>query len=320
MIRFVSTRSHAYTIDEIRKHPDAVGLTHIDYDQLIASRSLQPATTVFTDFDRLSAWDLELAARIQRQLVAHGVPTLNDPARVKTRHALLRALHEAGVNDFNAYRLDEAVRPERYPVFLRRERGHGKPLGGLLADADALDRAIEDALTRGVPESSLLIVEYAAEPAAPGLFRKLSTYRIGDRSFAGTCVHDDQWLVKYGKMGGATPALYADELRIVRENPYGDPVQRAFELAGIEYGRADFGLVRGRVQVYEINTNPHVRLGGPHPSPLRMESQRLVLTRLFEALRTLDTGHGGAPIRLEDRALARQRGWFGRRRMTRYVP
>lgn len=318
MIRFVTTRAHASTLSELRRA--AVAVRHVDYDRLIATRRLRPATTLFTDFDRLSAWDLELAARIQRRLAAAGVRTLNDPARVKTRHALLRALHEAGVNSFNAYRLDERVRPARYPVFLRRERGHGQPLGPLLADADALDRAVDAALESGIPESSLLVVEYAAEPAAPGIFRKLSTHRVGDRFFAGTCVHDDQWLVKYGRLGGATPALYEDELRIVREDPYREPLRRAFEIAAIEYGRADFGLVRGRVEVYEINTNPTLRSGKPHPSPLREESQRLVWSQLLDALRALDLPHDRRPVTLEGRDFARERDWLGRRRRDRYAP
>lgn len=319
MLRVVTTRRHASTLSTIRKERSRVRILHADYDRLIAARRLRPLPTIFTDFDRLSAWDLELAARIRRQLAAHGARTLNDPARVKPRHALLRALHEAGVNDFNAYRLDEAVRPSRYPVFLRRERGHGAPLGGLLPDADALDRAVEEALSNGVPESSLIVVEYAAEPAAPGLFRRLSTYRVGARLFAGTCVHDGQWLVKYGVFGGATQALYEDELRIVRENPYSEPLQRAFEIAAIEYGRADFGLVDGRVQVYEINTNPTLRAGGPHPSPLRMESQRLVWEQLLDALRALEGVAPAGRIRLTGRDFERERGWLGRRR-TRYAP
>jgi len=61
------------------------------------------------------------------------------------------------------------------------------------------------------------------------------------------------------------PELYDEELRIVRENPYGSAVAAAFELAGIEYGRADFGLVDSKVQLYEINSNPHDFHGVPNP-------------------------------------------------------
>jgi hypothetical protein len=241
------------------------------------------------------------------------VPVLNDPARVRTRFALLRALHEAGVNDFNVYRVDEGVKPSRYPVFLRRAAGHGKPLSELLADSDALARARDAALEAGVPESSLLIVEYAAEPVIPGVFRKLALSRIGARLLPQACVHDNQWLVKYGELGAATPELYADECRIVRENPYAESIGRAFEIAGIEYGRADFGIVRGRVQVYEINTNPTVRRGLPHPDPQRSENLARIWDDHLAALRALDPGPLPGPrVELRDPRLRRHQGWLDR--------
>ncbi|MEI9988362.1 MAG: hypothetical protein WDN69_37845 [Aliidongia sp.] len=102
-------------------------------------------------------------------------------------------------------------------------------------------------------------------------------------------MHDTQWLVKYGKNGIATPELYADELRITRDNPFRPAVEAAFDLARIEYGRADFGLIGGRVQLYEINTNPTINLPTEHPSPYRIESQKILRDNLFAALRAIDT-------------------------------
>ena len=322
MIRFLVTRGHERTLERVRADARAPRVETLDYDRAFAERRLARALTVFTDHDRLSSWDLELAAVLHRSLAAAGVPVANDPARVKTRFALLRALHEAGINDFNAYRADEGVKPARYPVFLRREAGHGKPVSELLTDWDALAHARDAALAQGVPESSLLIVEYAAEPARPGVFRKLAVSRIGAQLLPQACVHDDHWLVKYGRTGCATPELYAEEERIVRENPYAEPLARAFAIAGIDYGRADFGLVGGRVQIYEINTNPTVRLGLPHPDPQRSAN----LTRIWEAhlaaLRALDPGAlPGAPVALRDPRLRRHQGWLDRyTRRGRAVP
>jgi len=285
VIRLVVTRGHAYTHAAVLADRRAPRLEILDYDRLLASRRVPRTTHVFADLDRLGAFDLELAALVRRRLSRKGVRVLNDPARAKTRFALLRALHEAGLNDFNAYRVDERVRPSRYPVFLRRERGHGRPLSDLIGDWDGVCRAVDRAVSRGIPESGLLIVEFAAEPVLPGLFRRLSMWRIGERLVAAPIVHQDGWLVKYGRLNAATPALYDEELAIVRENPFEPALRKAFEIADIEYGRADFGLLRGRPQVYEINTNPQIAPGAAHPSAVRMESQRVAWERYLEALR-----------------------------------
>jgi len=246
---------------------------------------------------------------------------LNDPAAFRTRWGLLRALHEAGINDFNAYRADEALRPSRYPVFIRRDHGHRAPLSDLLPDWDATRRAIDAAVADGVPHSRILIVEYAAEPAEPDLFRKLSVARVGDRYTPQLCGHDDNWLVKRGKRGGASEALYEDENRIVRENPFAEELAPAFDLAGLDYGRADFGLVGGRVQVYEINSNPHLPTAAPHPVPLRVETQRLAWEQLRAALNALAArAPDGPALRIRHSKLAPyQRRWYARAR-GRFVP
>ncbi|HEY8155840.1 MAG TPA: hypothetical protein VII72_17045 [Myxococcota bacterium] len=321
MIRFVMTRGHERTHTKVVKDPAAPRIELLHYDGLFASRQLPRAAYVFTDLDRLAPWDLELAAAVHRDLAAAGLPVLNDPARARTRFALLRALHEAGLNDFNAYRLDEGVRPTRYPVFLRRAAGHGRPLSKLLADWSEAQGAIDRALARGIPESGLLLIEYAAEPVAPGLFRKLALSRIGSLWVPQICVHDERWLVKYGKAACATPELYEEEFQIVSGNPFAEPVQRAFEIAGIEYGRADFGLVGGRVQIYEINTNPTLKPGTNHPVARRAESLRLVWKNHMAAFRELDPGPlPGDPVALRSPRLLRHQGLLGRLIRSRETP
>jgi hypothetical protein len=321
MLRFLTTRDHAYTLSALRADPGAPPVESVAYERLLGARRLPRAVYLFTDLDRLPSWELELAAVVYRRLARLGVPVLNDPARVKPRGALLRALHEAGLNDFNAYRLEEAILPQRYPVFLRRESGHGEPLTGLLHDRDSLDAAVETAVGQGVPVGSILIVEYAGEPTAAGVFRKLALQRVGERLVPQLCVHDEHWLVKYGVPGGATPGLYADEARILRDNPFAESVGEAFRIAGIEYGRADFGVVQGRVQVYEINTNPMLRPGGSHPSEQRMANQRSAWSQLLDALRDLDPGSlSGRPVRLRDERLRPYQSWRARLLGRRPVP
>lgn len=290
MIYLVTSAEHAYThkclLDE-----ETVDVQLMDYAAIFPGADLPPlATYILTDFDRLAAWQLRQVARFYRWHMTRGGSALNDPARVLSRYGLLRRLKRKGINAFDAYRVEEGVAPRKWPVFLRSEGTHGPPISGLLANRQELASAVQTAVDEGYPLATLLVVEYAAEPVRPGLFRKFSVFRIGDRLIGYTCVHDDQWVVKQGKPGIAPPELYDEEYECVRDNPYADAVRPAFELAGIEYGRMDFGIVEGRPQIYEINTNPELKLRpSPSPVPRRNESYDLFRRNYLEALKAIDS-------------------------------
>jgi hypothetical protein len=287
VIVFVVTPEHPYTVQDIVEQSPGPKVKVTTYDELFGLSQVPLATYIFTDLDRLPLWRVHQAAIIYRQLRQAGARVLNDPARAPSRFGLLRQLYRCGINSFNAYRVEEGLIPKSWPVFLRCEGGHDAPLTDLMHDWDEARRAVDTAIADGAPLTSLLLVEYAAEPVAPGLFRKLSMYRLGDTYVAGHCVHEGNWLVKYGTKGIATPELYEDELRLIRDNPFEAALKPAFELAGIEYGRADFGLVGGKVEIYEINTNPHVKFP-TEPSPFRVESHALFRDKFYEALGRLD--------------------------------
>jgi hypothetical protein len=301
MIVFVTTRAHGYTHAPLVDCAGAPRVRVVAYEDFLAAAHAAHATYVFTDLDRLSIPDLRAAARRYRVLAAAGLRVLNDPARVRSRYGLLRALHRAGLNRFDVHRVESGDVPSRWPVFVRLDGTHEPPVTGLLSDAAALAAAVERAVAAGAPASALLVIEYAAEPVRPGLYRKLSVFRVGRASVAHTCVHDDSWLVKHGKLGVATPELYADELRIVRDNPYGPALARVFGLAGIDYGRADFGLVGGEIQTYEINSNPAISFPAEHPSPFRVEAYAVFRAAYLAALHAIDTPDGR-----DDVALARE--------------
>ena len=290
MILIVTTDDHRYTHASLRSE-SGVDVRVISYSELQKNLyALPKGTYIFTDVDRLTPPGMRQAAAYYRGLRHHGQTVLNDPARMLGRFGLLRALNRAGINDFDAYRVDALETLRRWPVFLRVDGGHGEPASGLLHNQAELDAALEECLKEGRPQSALLIIEYAAEPVAPGLFRKLSVFRVGDRLVGYTCVHDDQWVVKYGKPAIATPELYEDEYRIVATNPFADALWPVFELAGVEYGRVDFGLVGGRPQIYEINSNPDLKLR-PKPSPVarRNQSNELFRVNFLAALQDIDS-------------------------------
>lgn len=294
MIYYLSTVSHNYTHKSIEA--DVPSFRMLSYPLALARKRLDHATYIFSDYDRLSFWQLELAAHLYRQLAAAGCRVLNDPGRALQRLSLLRRLNREGANSFQAWPAEDAASVDRFPVFLRTQAAHRGVLTDLLDTPEAMLAALEGLLDEGYPLRDLMIVEYCAQPARGDLFRKLSVYRVGDAFVAAPCVHERRWAAKYGELGVADQALYDDDYRIVRDNPYGDYVRRVFDLASIEYGRIDFGLVDGRPETYEINSNPAIFETSEHPFPIRVEAAKLSHERLLAAFAALDTPSGGQPI------------------------
>jgi hypothetical protein len=307
MICFVSTGAHSYTFDQLHKFASMPAIKVWSYDRLFRARRLPRATWIFTDFDRLNFWEQELAARIHRNLVAERLLVLNDPATVAQRLALLRRLYRAGFNRFNAWSVEAEEWPERYPVFLRMQSAHRGVLTDLIPDRPSLEREIDAALGKGRPLRELMIIEYCAEPVRDALFRKLAVFRVGPHTVAGLCVHQSKWIAKDGELGIAGQQLYDDEYRIVAENRHGEEVHRAFEIGGIEFGRADFGLVGGKPQVYEINTNPTFSVIREHPFQIRVSAGRMFEEKFAAALASIDTPASGELIKVKGKVLRDQR-------------
>jgi hypothetical protein len=308
MIRFLLNRGHDYTLKKVKRSPLAPSIGLMNYDCLFRARWIKRATYVFADLDRLGYWHLELAADLYLQMKNAGLSVSNNPAHFKNRHTLLRALHAAGLNDFDAYRVHEINSIKRFPVFLRKIQGHHKPLSGLLETQEEVEKAIAAAVSAGTPEENLVLIESAAEPVRPGVYRKLAAFRIGDAIVPHLSVHDTVWLVKYGRMVDSIEDLYREEHDMLEQNPFAEHLRKVFDVAGVEYGRADFGFRQGRIQVFEINTNPDVAPGGAHPSATRVASMNLVWKKYMQALRAIDNDRGW-PIRLPDGKLQRHRAW-----------
>jgi hypothetical protein len=305
MIIFLTTSSHGYTHVMFKKHA-RFRFEPMSYTRAFRAERLPRATYIFADMDRLGFWELEMAARLYRVLKAAGLRVLNDPATVRQRFSLLRELKFRGINRFGAWSADDSSRPACFPLFLRTQSAHRGNLTDLLQDEAAVQAAITDALKQGLPMRELILIEYCAEPVGEKLFRKLSTFRVGERMVSTLCVHESHWSAKYGELGIASQALYDDEFAIVEENRFGEALRPAFLAANVEYGRSDFALVAGQPQIYEINSNPSQERITSHPFPIRPKASDLFYSRLDDAFCEIDsiaTGH----VAIDDAILVRQR-------------
>jgi hypothetical protein len=312
MIYFVGTFSHRYTVAEVTRAVSSA--RRIPYYLLFARGSLPHGAYIFMDFDRLNTWQIERAAHIAKQLRAAGCQVLNDPVVALQRGALLRKLHRDGINSFKSWSAADHAEVDRFPVFLRTEAAHRGTLSDVITDRLRLEAEIDRLLKAGYPISNLIIIEYRAKPIHDDVFRKLAVYRIGDRMVPAPSVHERKWDAKFGEVGAATEADYVEDLQRIHENPYGDIIRRAFDLAGLEYGRADFGIVDGRVEIYEINSNPKMTGPETYPSKIRTEAVEYVYRSYIDSIKALESESGaqGSPVRIK-------RTWKNPRRLFRLL-
>jgi len=293
----VTSLNHRYTLAPLEwpLHARGVALERWSYERFLATRRLPRAAWILTDFDRVHPWLAEVAIRLHDRLRAAGMPVLNDPRVALPRAALLRRLAAEGINGFTCWLPALGERPARFPVFLRTLAGHRGVLGDLLDDAPAAEAALAQALAQGHPIADLCFIEYAAEPVHPnGTFRKHACYIVGERIVRGLTVTDASWVAKHGQRGAATPEDYASERAQMDAYPHAALMRRVFGIAGVGFGRSDFGIVAGRPQIYEVNTNPHIAFSESHPSPVRMETEALIRDRLAAALAALPPPPGPA--------------------------
>lgn len=301
MIFYVATERFSSTVRHFldRNRAELRGvLALLTYEELFFEGAGPIGHYIFTDFDRLSRYELESAAAFAEALLAAAPEAriLNHPLKALERYPLLVALHRAGINDFVATRTECGERPPRYPVFIRAEDGYGGPETDLIKNDEEFDAALADLARRGLPRRERIAIGYANERAADGYFHKYAAFNIDGWIIPGDLTYGQSWVVKirvtanewakgrddaYGTSGTGA----ARELRYILDNPHRDALARAFAVAGIDFGRADYGVVDGRVQIYEINTNPHLPVR--ERTDARAERYAVVRRGLLEALKSV---------------------------------
>lgn len=266
-------------------------LRPVRYDRLFARAETPPGACVFTDFDLLSAFEVDVAARAARAAAAAGATVLNWPHLATERFALLRRLGALGLNPVEATRLDEGATPGRFPVFIRCEDGAAGPDTELLPDRAAFSAAVAALRAAGKTLKRRIAVSFDAEPDAAGFFRKYGAFVIGDHVVPQHLLRSRHWNVKLESHvdGGR---LCAEEYAYVRDNPHAQDLLRIARVCDIDYGRIDYTIRDGRIVVFEINTNPHFpdfsRSADPRAARLPMVRDGLLAA--FEAVAAAGVG------------------------------
>lgn len=235
-----------------------------------------------TDLERLTPEQAEAVATWLPWFERHAT-VLNHPLRTRRRLDLLQHFAATGRSNFRAWRSTDPAADPRFPVFVRRERDHEGPLTEPLTDADALRGALDDLVRRGLHPEALLVVEKLDVPTVEGKTPKFSAVRVGDAVFPRHLFFSDSWVAK--SAAEQTSRTHLDlEWSFIEDFPYEADVRDRFEAAGVDYGRIDFAIVDGRVETFEINTNPSwIKPGYFDPSNPRVRVHERFRDRLRDA-------------------------------------
>jgi hypothetical protein len=291
------------------------------YDEVLRARELPLGTYVFSDLERLLPAEIEIATRVWDQLRAAGARLLNHPTRTLRRYDLLTMLYQKGRNRFRVAHAAERNADLTYPVFLREEGEHSGSLTRLLRNRHQLDEAIVGAAFRNHRLRTLLVVEYCHTADSDGIFRKYSAFMVGGRVVPCHVDCSRQWMVKDTDI--VDERIMAEELEYVRTNPHRAWLEETFALAGVDYGRIDYGFFGDAPQVWEINTNPVVILTPGHYQEIHMPVKRAFAASILPAFEAVDSVRGTGTVSIEfepallsrlDAEQRRQRRYRARRR------
>lgn len=237
-------------------------MRYLIYNDLRQMRQLERGTYIFTDHERLARPQLQLARQLWATLSAVEPPVrlVNDPFKVLGRLDFSRRLHEAGINRFRVVRASdsrEVLRSLRYPVFAREARAHHGTLTPLLHTPRDLVRALHRLRVQGYYRRDLLVAEFCDTSDASGIYRKYSAFRIAGKIIPRHVLFSRSWNLKQPDL--KDPAFQAEHDAYLAANPHEAEIERVFDLGGFDYGRIDYSLLDGKLQVWEVNSNPTVR-------------------------------------------------------------
>jgi hypothetical protein len=290
VIYFLATAEHSYTMGlylaywapELRRRIEIV-----PYESLSTRRVRRVGTYVFADLERLDSDRTAKAANVSAKARRAGCRVLNDPLHTMRRYDLARMLFESGDNDYQVYRLSESRRPARFPVFLRPENEH-RVLSRLITSGEELANAAQDAVGEGYAADDLLVVELLDTSDEHGVYRTYSAFLVGSQVIPRNLFAGRWWKLKSPALTGAE--WEAEEAAYLRTNPHQDWIRGVFERAGAQYGKIDYGLLDGRPQVWEINTNPMILWPRTEYRPEDVPAQEEFGRRFAEALGDVDIG------------------------------
>ncbi len=293
MIFYLTTQVGRHTVDEylIGQMGDRDILRSVVYgESLLADRVPPTGVYIFSDLERLRPREEIIAQELWKTLQTDPSRwlTLNHPGKTLRRLALLRRLHAEGINRHRAWPiLEPAPADVRYPVFLRIANDHRGARSWLLHNREDFNREVDRLRAQGNHLGDWMACEYVDCTRPDGTFAKYAAFCVAGELIPRGVMFAQQWQVKVPKL--FRTELLDEERAYTAENPDASWLKRVFALAGVDYGRMDYGIdAEGRKTVWEINTNPQIYSLAIARSPERADFNRAWAALFADRVRTLN--------------------------------
>lgn len=230
----------------------------LSYEKILGQPHFGSGVYIFSDIEVLSDPERLSATALweQLQLVGSEIVTVNHPTRSLRRYALLTSLYAAGSNHFTVHRLSDDCSSIRLPAFLRRENDHKGSQTDILEKESELSSAVLELERAGMDLSQWIATEFCDTRDEHGVYRKYSCFLVNDVVIPRHVFFSKDWMQKFSEL--TEDCFIEEELKFFNENPHQQQVRKIFRDAQIEYGRIDYGFLDGKIQVWEINTNPMI--------------------------------------------------------------
>ena len=260
---------------------------YISYDSFLKSRKLYAGIYIFSDIERLPFRTSEWAGKFWKELDNSelSVRLFNNPLKVMRRYELLRNLYENQRHNWNIYRLTELRWPAKYPVFLRRENDHDGPITDLIHNRQDLENEIKLLTNKGYSREDIVITEFCDTKDSDGVYKKYGAFYLGGKIIRRHVFFSDNWMIKYPKF--REEKFLKEEMDYIQSDSHEKEIREIFDLSNIDHGRIDYGIVDGKIQVWEINTNPHMVYFAAKDGP-RSEVNNIFYRKYVQALEEIN--------------------------------
>ena len=271
MLYFLISKSAGYTVEGFlgRRGKSLTDvIVPLFYDDLYKRQALRPGTAIFTDMDRVKLSGHKYLESLYDHLskYAPDLRVINHPTKFLARYELLKTLYEQGINNYQIKKASDDLSDLTFPVYLRSARGHNLILSGLLNNPSELEQAIREKRVWGNALQEIYVIEFCDTSDENGVFTKYAAFRIpaGPDGRPAQIVprhinFDKHWVVKSSGhlLDHDLHMQMRDQFISYHEtNPHRDWLERICKIANLEYGRLDYGILNGKPQLWEINTNP----------------------------------------------------------------
>jgi hypothetical protein len=270
----------------------AGGVRIVHYEDEPRAEQLD-GTCIFSSLDRLDEGDTVRAEELWEALAARGGARrlLNHPRRTLRRRELLAELAGLGVNRFRIYPAEPLPAAPRFPVYLRLASRHTGARSPLLHTREQMESAVSDAVERGLEVADLIFVEFLDTADEEHVYRKYGAFVVGERILPKHVAFSSDWMTKRYDLRG--PARLAEELAYLEANPHEERLRELARLAAVRFGRFDYAVLDGEIQVWEINTNPGILSRASELRPHQMANHRWFAERIETLFAELATGAVG---------------------------